>query len=200
MNHLDDSTLNAFLDDALDTQAAGSAAAHLAACPQCAARLARLRTTIAEVTALPDLPLGRDLSAGVLAALKTRARPALSPRARLAFGLQALAAAAALTAAAPLALALLGDPSALAPALDVSSIVAALSQQLMSGWLGILSAASAWLAGAGSAPLPAGLPVLSGLALGGLGAAAGLLFVVGNGLLLRLTLARPGGKPSSAHG
>jgi anti-sigma factor RsiW len=196
MSHLDEFTLNAYLDAVLDPRAAAEATAHLAACPNCAARLGRLQQTMTEVAALPDLPLARDLSRGVVAALQARPRADLDPRARVVFGLQFLAAAAALAAAIPLALALLPDSAALLTPVDWAAPAAEILNGIVAQWLAVLAGASAWLAGAPAVPPVPGMPGLSGLALGGAAAAAVLLFVIGNGVLLRATFARPRVKAS----
>lgn len=67
--------LSAHLDGELDAGASRRAAAHLAACPACAARFAELRALSAGLRALPEESLGFDL-AGVI-----EGRLAAAPRA-----------------------------------------------------------------------------------------------------------------------
>jgi anti-sigma factor RsiW len=57
--------LSAYLDGELDAAAQQRIATHLAACPRCAACLARLRAISADFRALPEDSLGFDL-AGVI--------------------------------------------------------------------------------------------------------------------------------------
>lgn len=98
--HLSEAALNAWLDDALDPPVRAAAAAHLAECAACSAQLAELQSVFSALTALPEAPLTRDLSAGVLAAIAPK--PAgLSRRWRIALAAQiagALAAGGALAA------------------------------------------------------------------------------------------------------
>ncbi len=67
--HLSEATLHAWLDNALDAPARVATDAHLAACAVCAAELTELREVAALLQAWPNLPLERDLSSGVLAAI-----------------------------------------------------------------------------------------------------------------------------------
>lgn len=108
MSHLNDPTLNAYLDSDLDPPARREADSHLATCPACATRLNALSLLFAELESLPDLSLQRDLSRSVMAALQPKrppiSQPTLSPAARLAFAVQALVALGAVAIALPLAL------------------------------------------------------------------------------------------------
>src|SRR3954467_12781811 len=60
MNHLDEATIHAWLDDALDAAQARDAEVHVAACATCAASVAEARGLIAGasrvLTALDDVP------------------------------------------------------------------------------------------------------------------------------------------------
>ena len=67
--HADLIALNEYLDGALTPPARSALKAHLAGCSECAARLDELRALFATIESLPDLPLGHDLTPGVLAAL-----------------------------------------------------------------------------------------------------------------------------------
>jgi anti-sigma factor RsiW len=69
MKHLSDDLLNEYLDKALSPDLHAEASAHLAACPDCAARLADLRTMFADLDALPDLPLEVDFAPAIVARL-----------------------------------------------------------------------------------------------------------------------------------
>jgi anti-sigma factor RsiW len=72
--HLPDEVLNEYLDQALDGLAYAAAEAHLAACGQCAARLGELRAVFVNLGALPDQPLEHDLAPGVMAAVRRQPR------------------------------------------------------------------------------------------------------------------------------
>jgi len=78
--HLDDETLDALLDDALDEVHARAAHDHLAVCATCATRLAALQAVFIELNALPDVPVSRDLAPGVRARLLGDARVPVQPR------------------------------------------------------------------------------------------------------------------------
>lgn len=69
MNHLDDITLNEYLDHTLDESAHTEAESHLYTCADCRARLADLRMLFADLDKLPEVPLEHDLSPTVLARL-----------------------------------------------------------------------------------------------------------------------------------
>ena len=70
MQHLSDETLNEYLDRALAPDLHTETEAHLAACPDCAARLVNLRALFAELDALPDLPLEADIAPAILTRLE----------------------------------------------------------------------------------------------------------------------------------
>jgi hypothetical protein len=105
MTHLDDDTLNAYLDETLPAAAYAEATAHLQACTACASRLNSLTALFTSLETLPDLPLARDLSPLVVAAIRPKPilRPVISPTMRLAFAFQLLLAIGALAAAIPFA-------------------------------------------------------------------------------------------------
>lgn len=70
MTHLSDELLNETLDETLAPEARAAAEAHLAACPDCSARLAELRALFADLDSLPDLPLEVNLAPAILARLE----------------------------------------------------------------------------------------------------------------------------------
>lgn len=72
--HATDVDLSAYLDAELDSAAHHSVAAHLAACPRCAARLADFAALSADFARLPQQSLGCDL-AGVIAGRLAAAAP-----------------------------------------------------------------------------------------------------------------------------
>jgi len=183
MTHLTEETINEYLDDALALPARAAAAAHLAGCADCAAQLQALRAVFDALETLPDGVLERDLVPGVVAATGGRAGVPLAVR--LALLPQALATFALLASAWPL----LGSPwlssaFALPPDLSVAGI-AQRAGAFFSQWAGRLSS----LACSGG-PFATGMPLslnldvplsLLGLTL----VSACLLWLVGNGLLLR---------------
>lgn len=89
MLHINDHTLNEYLDGALAPAERARAEAHLAACAECQRRLAGLRAVFTAIESLPNAPLERDLSRAVLAALRPRSA-LLPPIVRWAFVAQAV--------------------------------------------------------------------------------------------------------------
>ena len=75
MNHLADETLNEYLDDTLAPPARAEAETHLHICADCAARLDELSMVFNALASLPDLELGRDLSASVVRTVTPRLMP-----------------------------------------------------------------------------------------------------------------------------
>lgn len=69
MKHLDDFTLNEYLDHALDERARRAAAAHLGGCPACRAKLDAFQSVFTELDALPETHLEHDLAPAILARL-----------------------------------------------------------------------------------------------------------------------------------
>ncbi len=188
MNHLDDPTLNAYLDSALEPRASAQATEHLAACPECRARLASLQALFAEIEALPDLPLERDLSAQVVLAIKAKslARPklALGTGARLALALQLILLIVALGVAAPLALKVPALSQGGLPIANLSTLFIRLETALMPLWSSTATVAQGL---ANTQSFLTQLPALSVVALLPLLVGITLLWLVGNGLLLRHT-------------
>ena len=188
--HLSDELLNEYLDAALAPSARSTAAAHLAACPACAERLSSLSVVFSELAKLPPAPLRRDLRAGVMAAVRaqrpTALRPLADPKRRpvqLVFGLQLLAAFALLAFAWPFLVPLAGLQRIFAPGLFDGLAAGLTGARLPSanlwpavqGWLAGLGTQSALLFAIVPSPLVVGLVLL----------AAGLLWLLGNALLLR---------------
>lgn len=69
MNHLDEITLNEYLDHALDKSARVEAESHLQTCANCRAKLEELRMLFTELEELPEACLEHDLTSAVLAHL-----------------------------------------------------------------------------------------------------------------------------------
>ncbi len=69
MSHLSKEIINEYLDQMLDDKSRQQAEAHLDTCEQCRAELADLEMLFSSLDELPEIPLTRDLKAGVLARL-----------------------------------------------------------------------------------------------------------------------------------
>jgi anti-sigma factor RsiW len=190
--HLADETLNEFLDRALAAPARATAAEHLATCAACTRRLEALQAVFSELADLPPAPLARDLRVGVMAAVRAQRpaqlRPIADPRRpafQLIFGVQVLAALVLLAFAWPFA-ASLANPERLFGAGAFGS--ANLAAGLASAWVafsGLWPAITGWLAGLANPPAMPWAAVLPPLAAGLILVAGGLLWLLGNALLLR---------------
>ncbi len=66
MTHLDEFTLNEYLDHTLDAETNRMVESHLTSCPTCQQSLAELQTVFAALTAVTDLPLTTDFAPRVL--------------------------------------------------------------------------------------------------------------------------------------
>lgn len=77
MNHLSEETLNLFLDQALAEPDLLEIRTHLAACPDCSARLAELTLVFNRLKTLPDPQFDLNLGPGILKRLR---KPAHLPR------------------------------------------------------------------------------------------------------------------------
>lgn len=178
MTHLTEETLNLFLDQALADPDALQAQSHLAACPECSARLAELALVFTRLETLIDPQLDLDLASGVLLRLQ---KPARLPRTVgwLTAG-QTLAALAALAFAWPVL------TTRLRLELPAGFSLSAAVQPLLALLAAWQTALQTGLQAADPAGLFAALPEL-GLPLAGLLAAAAvfaLLALVANGLFL----------------
>jgi hypothetical protein len=80
MNHLDNTILNLYLDDALDAQTRAGVEAHAAECETCRRELEAMRALSASVEAWRTEPIPQDLSVPVLSRLAKRPAPALVSR------------------------------------------------------------------------------------------------------------------------
>ncbi len=187
--HLDDTTLNEYLDATLAPPRRAEIVAHLEVCAGCQQRLAELRALFAALEALPDAPLEHDLSPKVAAALKPQ-RLALPLALRLAFVVQA-----GLVLLLGLALwpTLSGfvTPVPTGPFIDpLVSAFADSAQALAAQWQAALETAQVSL-GSGWEAARALLPGSLGMGWGAGLAAVALLWLVGNSLLLRLISFHP---------
>ncbi len=187
MNHLNDITLNEYLDSALDPAGHAEIESHVAACPDCAARLAELRALFAALDSLPDAPLERDLSSAVIDSIrraKLAAQPALSPKLRLAIAVQALAALALIGIALPFAAQTLEFASAPQFTSQVTTFLANVTTAFNSTWAAAVNSAQGLLSQGQAAFDNLPLPTLPALGLGAFFAAVSALWIVGNSLLL----------------
>jgi anti-sigma factor RsiW len=200
--HLSDLQLNEYLDQVLAPEARAEAVKHLAACVDCAARLTALQALFAQIESLPEAALSRDLAGPVVRALRQRFDNASATlrQAQRGGSARRLSAAAQrgeglprwvrLTASLQTALALVALALA-APILNryVSPYVAAYKLPSLAELL--VEAQTQWAAWVRSVPEFSLPPVpslsldLSSLALTLTAITAFLIWVVGNGLLLR---------------
>lgn len=190
MQHLEDITLFGYLDAALDGREMSEARTHLAKCAFCQARLSAVQTMLAEVDALPDLPLERDLSKAVVATIQAKQRPVvtpkLSPAMGWALGLQALLALVGIGIAVPLGLELVQAGSLQAPALAWQTVVAqaqtAFATSFAINWQATFLS---WQQLIANSQPQLQLPTLSLVVILPILIAVTGLWVVGNGVLLR---------------
>ena len=167
--HLTDEQLNEYLDEA--TQERTQIESHLSACDECAARLSSLRNLFAEIESLPELALSKSLAAPFK---RTSSLPSQIPAwLPLTVILQAAIALVALVAALPFLTQLL--PKIESPSL--SSVFIQLQTQ-WTAWLDLLSQFQ-------MPTLPTFSFELSSLYLLSALAAVSMVWLVGNGLLLR---------------
>jgi len=168
--HLTDDQLNEYLDN--ETTERMQIETHLSSCDECAARLIALKTLFAEIESLPELELTQPLAA------RFTPTPSLPPQLptwlTLTATLQAVAAVIAVSFAAPLITKLL-------PAIQMPSLTDVFLQ-LQSQW-------TAWLDALSVFQLPT-LPQIPPLEISSLAltltlAGVSMLWLVGNGLLLR---------------
>jgi len=168
--HLTDDQLNEYLDNEIAERE--QIESHLASCGECAARLTALQSLFAELDSLPEVELTHSLASRIT--LHAASPLELPPWLTLTATLQAALALIALILAAPFVMNLL-------PAVETPSFTDILIQ-LQSQWLKIFTTITNYqLPSLPSLP-PLQIPTLTlSLALAG----ASLLWLVGNGLLLR---------------
>lgn len=168
--HLTDEQLNEYLDNEIPDRA--DIESHLASCADCAARLTVLQSLFAELDSLPDIALSTNLA--VRFASTGQLVPQLPRWLTLTATLQAALALIALVAAAPFVMNLL-------PAIETPSFTE-IFFRIQSQWLNLFTTITNYqLPNLPTLP-PLQIPTLTlSLALAG----ASLLWLVGNGLLLR---------------
>ncbi len=176
-DHLTDEQLNEYLDEATNERA--QIELHLSACDECAARLSTLQNLFVEIESLPELALTRDLAAPFTLRSSLPAQiPAWLP---LTVSLQAAIALIAIIVAAPFVIQLL-------PAIEVPSLNLVFIQ-IQSQWTAWLDTLSTLRLSSGQAIQIPTLPTfsfeLSSLYLMSALVVVSMLWLVGNGLLLR---------------
>jgi anti-sigma factor RsiW len=186
--HLDDILLNEYLDAALDRSARTDVEAHVAHCPECSARLMELRTLFADLESLPDLTLERDLTPAVLAVARRKARPQplASPALGLVFALQAVVSVLLLGVALLLFAPSFQSFTTFQFGEQVSLVLANLLATLSASWSALLTAAQNLVNASATLVQPIQtLPFISEAGLMICLSAVFLLWLLGNGLLLR---------------
>ena len=172
--HLTDERLNEYLDHEADDRL--QIELHLSTCAECSRRLVALQDLFVEIESLPEVELSRD----VAAALRPVTNPSMKlPRSlRLTITLQALLAVAAIILAAPLVIQFLSPYLSGVPAPSFAELFLYLQSQ-WTAWLDMLSTFQF--------PAIPEVPVveLSSLFLMLIVVGVSLLWLIGNGLLLR---------------
>ncbi len=173
MNHLSDEQLNKYLDH--ESNEPAQIESHLAACDQCATRLARLQALFTELDSLPDATLSVDLMPAVLQRVSGSA--ILPKWLTLTVALQAALAVIIILIAAPF---MIEFASASLPILQMPSIAEILFS-LQAQWMSWLDTLATFQLPVLPIPTPQFSSVVIGLTLAG----ASMFWLVGNGLLLR---------------
>jgi hypothetical protein len=174
MNHLSEEQLNEYLDH--ESQEHEEVESHLSTCGECTARLNSLQALFAELDSLPESPLSRDLAVPVMHRVS---RPGVLPKwLTLTIVLQAGLALVISVTAIPFIIELTARSM---PVLKFPSF-AEIFIQLQTQWIMWLEMLSTWQAPA----IPAiQIPELSSLAVLFTLAGVSMLWLIGNGLLLR---------------
>ena len=172
--HLTDEQLNEYLDD--ETNDRAEIEQHLAACVACSARLAALRSLFTEIESLPDVELPPEFA---MRFTQSQGVPTKLPRSvTLTIAAQAVLTVVAILLAAPLVMEFIVSYT---PDFSIPSFME-MFMQIQSQW-------TVWLDTLSTLPIPAipEIPALNVSSLFVLSAIAGvsLLWLVGNGLLLR---------------
>lgn len=199
--HIDDALLNEYLDAVLAPDRRAEVEAHLAQCSDCAARLSDLRSLFAALEAMPDAPLARDLSVAVIAAFR-RPRlqnPVAHPALRIALAVQAFAALVLLGAAAPFVVRAPQWVAASQFGERATSAIATAVTGFTSEWLAAPAAAQRTMSESFEMLRRLTLPPLPWQNVGLCLSAVALLWLLGNGLLLRPPRERPQASHSRSH-
>jgi hypothetical protein len=180
--HLSDGQLNEYLDGALAPEMHAAAVRHLAACADCARRLAALQALFAEIESLPEVSLSRDLReappwSAVPVTPMVNGHATLPRWIRLTAVLEAALAVVALAFAAPI----LSDfITSLTPFYQMPSL-AELLLGFQIQWADLVQSVPEFI----PPTLPAFSLDISGMALTLTVIGAFVLWIIGNGLLLK---------------
>lgn len=164
MNHLTDELLYEYLDNEIADRALVES--HLAACPECAARLSDFQSLFAELESLPDVALSRSLASPFI---KTYSLPRWLT---LTAVLQSAIALATIIIAAPFAINFL-------PAIEPSSLLAFISE-IQSQWTAALDMLSQV-----RMPVMPEIHIAEFSSLMMVLAGVSILWLLGNGVLLK---------------
>ena len=174
MTHLSEEQLNEYLDN--ESQDRARIELHLSSCNECTSRLTVLQTLFAELDSLPELALSHDLAAAVMQRV---GRFGVLPKwLTLTIALQAAIAMITALIAAPFIIEFISE---IIPVMQTPSITEVFFQ-LQTQWM-------AWLELISTFQMPViptvSTPPLSSLVILFTLAGASMLWLVGNGLLLR---------------
>ncbi|MBC7878918.1 MAG: hypothetical protein H7Y59_17230 [Anaerolineales bacterium] len=167
--HLTDNQLNEYLDEATNERA--QIESHLSSCDECAARLSTLQSLFVEIESLPEQALTRNLAAP-FTLRPSLPVPQLPTFLTLTVILQAAIALIVLIIAAPFVIQLI-------PAIEMPSLPNIFSQ-LQSQWTSWLDILSTF-----QVPSIPEIPILEMSSLAFVLAGVSVLWILGNGLLLR---------------
>lgn len=123
MNHLDNTILNLYLDDALDPKTRAGVESHAVECESCRRELEAMRALVASFDAWRAEPIPRDVSVPVMARLANRRAPALVSRwGAVILAAQVVLGALLLTWLLPTLLGMLGGLAGTLPAFNLGTI------------------------------------------------------------------------------
>ena len=172
--HLTDEQLNEYLDHEAEDRA--QIELHLSTCGECSERLAALQALFTEIESLPELEFSRDLAVRFIPGASLSAK--LPRSLTLTVALQAALAVAAIVVAAPLVMEFLSPYISNVPAPSFAEL-----------WMRLQSQWTAWLDMLSTFQFPTipEIPVveLSSLFIMLIVTGVSLLWLIGNGLLLR---------------
>jgi len=174
MNHLTDDQLNEHLDNSLFDN---SALRHLESCDDCRARLEEFKRVFTALDSLPEAPLPRDLSTSILAQLSKESPTRSAPTLRWLSAIQSIGAVAIFVWLA----------SSFTPPPEISNYQLPTIDSIVASVILFLSSISVNLPDS-SALLSSSTIEIQTTSLIFLIASAAILWLVGNGLLLRAPL------------
>jgi len=189
--HPEEPVLNEYLDNELSPENLIILEEHLTTCTACTDRLTALKAVFATLNELPDMPLERDLTAAVLDTIQkrgTRERTA-APGINLVFLMEAIAATILLAAAGPFIMRWISSRIIVQFIDQIPGITDSILRAWSARWLGWLSAGGSYALrwqGIWDQFIPSTPDIQIPLVgIIGLLAAALLVWLAGNGMLLR---------------